>query len=524
MWPRSLSALFVPLLLLAGCPGGNAGLGERCTDHGACDSRFQCVAEVCVARCQRGPECGDGYACTDDGLCVLAAGQAGDSCESETDCATGLACGIDGTKPDGTVVSSCTAHNSTRPAGSACETDDQCRNNTCALGMCVDLCRETRDCIAGTACTGIPLVDNNASPPTVGGTFDGCLPNRGSVVWPIPIGSPRSEFYLPIPAAARSATVVFQVNDTAQRVGALSVYEPDASEPAYEKPCDPTSPTDPICNPVLALDQYYRQPLRHAPAAGQSVLQIPTGTTNPLLPGAYKITASSFRPNGREGSAIPRVTAIVKMDSSAILDLHFHFLDLDDHPCEATYSGHDLNAARAETESYFQTNYLGELRRIFASSGIVINASYTDVRDRPELDGLAREDAGTLLALGQHTTGLDVFFVRSMSPVGLQAFGPNPGPGGLPGTRESGLAIGVDTLCYRSWEQLARLTAHSLARYMGLYHNVELEYDAVARSTWRDQIDDSDDSSDNLMYFSENGGFTLTEGQREILSRNAVLR
>jgi hypothetical protein len=522
MWSRSLPTLSA-LLALAGCPGGHAGLGEPCDGNGACDSRLQCVASVCVPRCQRGPECGDGYACSEAGLCVLATGQAGDACASETDCAPGLACGIDGTHPDGSVVSTCTAHNNTRPAGSACATDAQCDNNTCALGTCVDLCRETRDCISGAGCTAIPLVDNAASLPTAGGTFDGCLPNHGAVVWNIPVSSPRSQFYLPVPAAARSATVVFRVSDSAQRVGAYEVREPGADEPAYTKPCDPTSPTDPTCNPALALDQFFRQPLRHQPAPGQSVLQIPTSTANPLVPGAYAITASSFRADGAAGSAIPTVTAIMKMDASVNLDLHFYFLDLTDHPCEAAFGGATLDATLAQSGAFFQNDYLGELRRIFSTGGIALNTTtYTDVRNHPELDGLARDDAGALLALGGDAAGLDVFFVRTMSPVGLQAFGPNPGPGGLPGTRESGIVISLDTLCFRTWPQLARLTAHEVARYMGLYHNVEL--DVVDHPLWRDQIDDSDDSSTNLMFFSENGGADLSPGQRDILTRNAVLR
>jgi hypothetical protein len=111
-----------------------------------------------------------------------------------------------------------------------------------------------------------------------------------------------------------------------------------------------------------------------------------------------------------------------------------------------------------------------------------------------------------------------VFFVRTLSPVGLQAISPNPGPAGLANTRQSGVVIGLDTLCYRSWPQLARLTAHELARYMGLYNNIELDPAHV------DPIADSDMSISNLMFYSELGGVFLSDGQREILSRSPVLR
>jgi hypothetical protein len=119
-----------------------------------------------------------------------------------------------------------------------------------------------------------------------------------------------------------------------------------------------------------------------------------------------------------------------------------------------------------------------------------------------------------------------VFFVRTLSPVGLQAIGPAPGPAGLAGTRGSGVVIGVDTLCYRDWQHLARLSAHELARYMGLYDNVEID-DMPATTPpvlHRDPISDTDTSTDNLMFYSELGGSSLTAGQRDILTRSPVLR
>ena len=121
-----------------------------------------------------------------------------------------------------------------------------------------------------------------------------------------------------------------------------------------------------------------------------------------------------------------------------------------------------------------------------------------------------------------YSGGVNVFFVRTLSPVGLEAFGPNPGPAGLGGTAESGVVIGMDTLCYRTWSQVARLTAHEVARYMGLFHNVEAEIGAHVK--WQDPIPDSDQSSSNLMFYSEFGGVDLSEGQREILAKSAVLR
>lgn len=509
--------VLVGLALLAACPGGSGSLGDSCSDNGDCTSSLQCVASACVPRCQRAPECGDGYACDPAGLCKLATGQAGDRCASEVECAPGLACQIDpGTDELGQLRSSCTTQNASRPAGAACGDDRDCRNGTCALGRCVDLCTQTRDCSAGLSCTGIPRVLAN------GAMFQGCLPSRGSVTWTIPVAGASAALLLPVPESARSATVVFSVDDVAQKVGALGVRSP-SDQLLYTKPCEPAIVPSPACDAQIALDQYYAQPVRHLPELGQSVLQIPSSPGMALEPGAYQLKVGSLRPNGASGSALPHVTATVKMDPAVFLDLHFYFLDLDDHPCEPAFGNGRLDATSAQAASFFQTDYLGELRTVFAAGGVALGSTtFENVTNHPDLDGLAVEDAGSLLALGAHDVGINVFFVRSLSPVGLQAFGPNPGPAGLAGTRQSGVVIGVETLCYRSWKQLARMTAHEIARYMGLYHNVELE--VAHHPTWRDPISDSDDSSNNLMFFSELGGIEISAGQREILVKSAVLR
>jgi hypothetical protein len=300
----------------------------------------------------------------------------------------------------------------------------------------------------------------------------------------------------------------------------------------YSLPC---SPFDPSCDPISAGDTYFGNPLRHLPAFGQSVLAIPTGSAPTLSPGVYQINVASFRSDDSPGSASPRLTAVVRIGTGVTLDLHFFFLDLSDHPCAGQTDNAPLDAAAAQTAAFFQFDYLynkdNGLQAIFGAAALALgDVTYDDIKNHPELDGLDIADAGSLFKLGKYQTGINVFFVRSLSPIGLQAFGPNPGPAGLGGTRQSGIVIGLDTLCYRKWSELARLTAHELARYMGLYHNVELE--TPQHASWRDQIDDDDggDPTTNLMFFSESGSLDLRAGsvlsakQRELLTRSAVLR
>lgn len=490
-------SLFVALVLLAGCPGGDAAIGDHCTERGDCASGLQCVAATCVPKCQRAPDCGDGYSCDKDGLCHPASGQLGDSCTSEVDCAAGLACELDGSATDGLgrLLASCVAENPARPAGSECAADDDCRNGTCALGHCVDLCADTRDCGAGTSCALIPRVEAQ------GAMFAGCLQAHGSLRWQLPIHGPSDTVALPIPDVARSVAVTFSVEDPTQLVGADRVTAPDGD--------------------VVVAGDYYGDPVRHKLELGQSVLAMPSSPDAPLQVGEYVLHVMSARPSG-QGTATPTATAVIKLDSSVILDLHFYFLDLDEHPCSSAFGG-QLDASTASTQSFFQNDFLGTLRSVFANGGVALGTlTYEDLRDHPDLDGLELANAPALLALGAHPVGINVFFVRTLSPVGLQAIGPSPGPAGLAGTRGSGVVIGVDTLCYRDWRHLARLTAHELARYMGLYDNVEIDDTPMLHR--RDPIGDSDTSTDNLMFYSELGGSELSAGQRDILTRSPVLR
>lgn len=512
-------ALCLVAVLSAGCPGGGSGLGDSCGGNGDCDGDLQCVEHVCVPRCERAPECGDGFSCDNKGLCHAATGQAGTSCTSEVDCAAGLSCQLAGSAAgsDGFLLASCTAQNGdAHPANAECIADADCRNGTCALGRCVDLCADSRDCAPGTSCTEIPRIEAEGAP------FRGCLPTIGTLAFDLPVAGPSTNVLLPIPARTRSVAVSMVVDDLHQEVGALAV----------------TSPS----NNVLFstdLDPFMTQ-VRHAPQLGQSVLAMPSSPDGPLEAdgtleiGAYQLEISSLNPPFFNednlpitGSAIPRARAVLKLDSGNILDLHFYFLDLDEHPCAAAFengtSSPTLNASVAQTASFFQTDYLDRLHEILTQGNVALGqTTYEDIIGHGDLDGLDVADAGTLLQLGSHDTGINVFFVRSLSPAGLQAFGPNPGPANLPNTRQSGIIISADTLCYEpdGWRSVARLTAHELARYMGLYNNVEL-----ASPTEQDPISDSDTSSENLMFYSDNtSGFELSAGQRNILSRSGVLR
>jgi len=512
---KAALAITVLTVTLAGCPGGDGAIGDSCSDHGSCASGLQCLHSVCQPRCERAPECGDGYRCDENGLCHAATGEPGDSCESEVDCGIGLSCQVSGvaTRDDGLLAASCVAENAARPAGATCSDDQDCRNGTCDLGHCIDLCRDTIDCGAGTSCTQIPRVES------LGLRYEGCLQSKGALTWSIPVNGTSETVQLPIPDTARGVSVMFSVEDRNQRVGATFISNPegvtllDSGDPALE---------------------YYANPyVRHRPDYGQSVLAMPSSPTAPLLPGIYNVKVRSLRDAGGisiSGTAIPAMTAVLKLDAGNVLDLHFYFLDLTDHPCRSAFPA-GLDATKAQEQGFFKgdtsgnPSFLSELRAVLAKGGIALGTglTYTDLPDHHDLDGLDISNASSLFALGEYSSGINVFFVRSLSPVGLQALGPNPGPAGLAKTRQSGIVISVESLCYRSWPQLARITGRELARYLGLYSNTESDpLDPMTAHT--DPIPDSDTSNTNLMHPSELAGSQLSDGQRYILTRSPALR
>lgn len=497
---------------LVACSGGDAALGERCSSHGDCASDLQCLHDRCVPTCIRAPDCGDGYACDEDQHCVIAEGQNGDSCASEVDCAPGLSCKIDDVEEDGRVISSCAATDPGAPEGASCTTGADCRNGNCELGRCIDLCADTRDCARGSTCNTIPF--GTTADWT---TFAGCLPSRGTITYSVPYSSMRP-VPLAVPSSAAQVSLVMSVDDPALRVGAEAVRSPGAGTPLFTH-CT-------TCNGdfIAELEALAGQPVRHSPGHGQSVLAMPSRPEVALETGIYAVDIAAKTASGASTTTIPRITSVIRLDGAVRLNLHFYFLDLTEHPCREATLNQTLNGQTAAEASFFQSDYLEPLRQIFSPTGISFGEiTYEDITNRPELDGLDVKDVGALLTLGTHADGVNIFFVRTMSPVGIQGFAPGPGPS-LAGTRQSGIVVSADTLCYRSWSDVARLTAHEIARYMGLYRNREL------RANLEDPIADSPSSptdpatENNLMFFSELGGTSLSRGQIDILLRSPVLR
>ncbi|KAB2898067.1 MAG: hypothetical protein F9K40_11875 [Kofleriaceae bacterium] len=493
----SIGAIALTIAQVA-CTGGGAGIGERCDTSADCASGLQCLDGQCLPRCLHHIECGDGFVC-DDGQCKAVAAGENEPCDSELDCGPGLTCRLRQqlSSPPGI----CQRHTTAGVPGASCATDFDCRGGACMLGHCLDLCADASECPPRWACAAVPRVTDDAI--TLLGNFNACLPGSGTLTYEIPLDETVQEprVMVAVPSSAVAMSVVMEVADPFQRIGATHVEAPDGRQ-IYELPLD--------------RETYFRNRLRHDPAPGVSAFKIPSRPDEPLQAGAYAVSLGVFADAGGEPSRARRLRVIEKLGLGAALDLHFYFTDLDDHPC-ADSIGAVLDAAGARDSAAFQTEFVAELRALLSRAFATGATTYEDVVDHPELAGLVRERAGELFELNTHDHGVAIFFVRSIAPAGMQIIvGGTPGAP-LPGTRGSGVAVSLEAMCYRDWRTLARQTAHAVARQLGLFRNIEPDGGV-------DPIDDTPATIDNLMHFSEFGGTTLTPGQVEVLRASPAVQ
>lgn len=486
------------LLAAAACTGGGAGVGERCTSTSECASGLQCLDGQCLPRCLHHIECGDGYTC-EAGLCKEAEGVENDSCDSELDCGPGLTCRLRQTlsSPPGI----CQRHTTAGVPGAGCDSDIDCRGGACLVGHCLDLCADASECPPRWTCAAIPRVTDDDL--TLRGNFNACLPSSGTLTYEIELDPTVQQptVYIAVPTSAVAMSVVMEVGDPFQRIGATRVWDP-AGDPIYDLPLD--------------REAYFRNRLRHEPAAGVSAFKIPSRPDEPLQAGAYRMSLGVFADGGGEPSFDRRLRVVQKLGLGAALDLHFYFTDLEGHPC-ADALGTVIDAETAQASTAFQTQFVSELRTILSRAFATGATTYDDVSGHDDLSGLLRARAGELFELNTYHQGVAIFFVRSIAPAGLNiVVGGTPGVP-IPETRGSGVAVSLESMCYRDWRTLARQTAHAVARELGLFRNVEPDSGA-------DPIEDSPATIDNLMHFSEFGGTTLTPGQVDMLRASPAVQ
>ena len=500
---RAVSQYVLVLALLGAAPGciGGATIGEECGSTSDCAGGLQCLAGFCTPRCESHAQCGDGFVC-EGGECAEVLSAIGDLCARELDCGPSQTCRIDerDTDGDGRLTARCQAELVGAVTGAECAGDQSCRSGSCNLGRCTQLCVEEIDCPTELTCTDIPRIAAAAS----AGMFRGCLQRTGVLEHRLELSESPASIPLPVPGNARSVAVTAVADDPGVLVGAFSLRSPSGAL-LYDEP--------------LTVEDFLANQVRYAPGFAESTLLFPNRPDLQLTAGAYALQiGTALLPGVRIGD-IPEVTVHYKLGASAILDLHIYFLDLANHPCQGGIGALDLDAASAKTLSVFQT-YISSIEDIIGQAGIALgDVTYHDLQDHPGFDALVSDDLGDLLSLSTTETGVNLFLVRSVDPGGVQVLsGGTPGAPRSAGSRTAGVAVSMDTLCYRSWPDLGRLTSHAIARQMGLFRNVEPD------SAIEDPIPDSSPTDDNLMFYSEFAGTALSDGQAQVLRLYPGLR
>lgn len=502
MLAATKTALAAAVFFAAPLGCGGAGLGEPCAERSDCASDLQCLGGLCTPLCDNHAECGDGFLCTEDGECSRVLSRIGDRCDSELGCGPDQACLLDEADDDGDgwLLATCQPQPTGAVAGSECASDDDCRSGSCNLGRCTRMCRTSSECPEDLTCTELPrLLESGWA------LFRGCLQDGGTISHRLEVPYSGAEVPLLVPGNATSVAVTSVSSDPSLLAGAFQLRGPTGAY-LYRTPQTP--------------DDVANNPIRYSMAPGESTLLFPNRPEeSPLAPGVYRIELGTALSPQLPASDIPEVTVHYKLDESAILDVNVYFLDLSNHPCQGGIGSTHLDASNAPGLLVFQS-YLADTLGILGQAGIVLgDVTYHDISGRPELDALSASDLPSLLELSTTGSGLNLFLVRSIEPGGIQVLsGGTPGAPRRPGSRTAGIAVSMDTLCYRTWPQLARTTAHAMARQMGLFRNREPSSDI------EDPIADSSSGPENLMYYSEFGGTELSKGQAEVLRLYPGLR
>ena len=253
-------------------------------------------------------------------------------------------------------------------------------------------------------------------------------------------------------------------------------------------------------------------------------MMIPNRPDLELLPGVYQIRIGSLFQDYTTNLEVPQATVFYKLgnqrNNSFALDFNVYLLNLKSHVCQQQIGPPELSIETA-------ANHMG-LRLFFLRIAAILDAAdielgqirYFEVDDKPSLDILNVQDMPRLFSLADRSGGINLFIVRSLVPSSLQVISHiNPGVPATAGDDSSfGIALSLDTLCYRSWRTSARLVSHVIGRQMGLFRNRE------PASNIEDPIFDSSPDNNNLMFFADFGGSIISPGQATVLRTHPGLR
>ncbi len=531
------------------CPGGSScgsfqgtqACYQSCSGPEQCrGSDYQCFNGVCVPKCASGDDCGPGFKCNQgsgqceqatatrcnrdvncaSGVCLLPEQLCSDTCARTADCQGGWSCIWRGAEQNGVrtdVREVCSPNNDGKlELGAACAGNAGCRSGYCHLGVCSQACASDDGCSNGLSCVG----SQEPMPNSTSHATKACLPPSGMTTWDLSSYPAIYKSVVPVPDNAVSFSIVTTTSSAANMPVVTSLTDPSGNQEASIG-LDPWDP---------------RVHVRLDPQNAINTMMVPMTNKYPLIHGgAYTFGTGIF--SSSTGAAIPGIPGIQLVYklapgarvSSGTLNLNIHILPMRGHACS---SGTTMSANTAPS---ILSRDIATMRRIYAKAGITLGTiNYFDL-NRTDLQSIDGTQPGALDPLfsasaGHNEHAVNVFLVRSLSggSTSFALLGVSGGiPGSLtPGTVHSGVVVTFEAYCAFTMDGssiIGNVMSHESGHYLGLWHNVEQNGQGGNDPTHQDLLDDTTTSSSNLMYWNEQGGEDLSQGQGFVMRNNTLV-
>lgn len=439
-----------------------------------------------------------------------------ETCLADSDC-PGRACVRDTREPvvdRAPVPLACGSAEAARTDGATCDRETDCGRGLCVVaGTCVEPCRDAGDCRGGEVCVSLEARTAVARTQPLRGCvreFDSAFIDTVEeleLTWTsgtaLPIARRSAEETLLV--VARGGLLPFEARRLAQRDGEV-LFDLERLELPWG-------------NPFAA----FGDPL---------IVELPNSAASPAADGYQVIfEPDPFGPSTRR----LRVVTQRGVGERSVLDLDVFYVGTRFEP-----------TADGEPPPYVRET-LAQAQEILAAAGVMLGEvrhhrvpgelgrSLSVLDADPATGEVPRLAELYALSAGAGRASLAVFFVREVEGA-LGISGGIPGPWGIHGTAQSGIALSADFL--REAEdfgvQPGAVLSHESGHFLGLYHTTEADGSHIEPITDTPRCADEDgdgfvspmecpSGATNLMFWSGLGD-TLSAEQGQILRRALLLR
>jgi hypothetical protein len=470
----------------------------------------------------------------------------GQPCVSDADCENGF-CAADGEQSpeDGEPLAlACRCEIEGREGGDSCRRASDCARGVCLLtGTCADPCDAESDCAGIEACRTVHARTSDAALQPVkacvalsslpdGGESDneikaGFMDGTGSAQLGLSAVKSRALFVLEHLAA--EAWPAFTVCRTPVCVEKLETRDAEPTvlfdADLYSRPWqgDEEAPLNPVgTGTVMVANQSH-------PVA----ILLPNGPRSVTSDRGYRVEIGWEDRREIETRDL-RLTRITNRRPGTLLDLNVFYVGGKEWAPTGDREPPMLKEALRGMEEIYEPVGIGigEIRQFPVTGKLKDELEFIDIR----FGVYAKLQELFSLSAGARGPAVNLFFVRHIQEA-MAISGGTPGPMGMHGTGGSGIAVSTDK--FDDADTLAKVIAHELGHYLGLFHPVELEgfvLDPLPDTPECRLDNDTNENgyldpnecvgigAGNLMFPVMSGGTTITDDQAEVLRSAAILR